>query len=137
MSKPMKDWTLGELKDTCDEHRSCQGCPMHIGSDGDYTCKASKTVKSKDVPSWWDLDEQEKKDVTIMEKLLCALSGAKYLSRNEGSEKVNMWDGRPEKCECDGLTFYAVSETGNEVGLLPAALFPSVADGELLEVSGE
>lgn len=52
MDKPLKDWTLGELKEYC-TGRNCVAneCRLNIGGDGFRNCKV------RGVPSRWDLSD--------------------------------------------------------------------------------
>lgn len=50
MDKPLKDWTLGEVKACCAGRDSCKGCELVQGSG---KCKVFNII-----PSAWDLDEK-------------------------------------------------------------------------------
>ena len=51
MDKPLKDWTLGELKTECEAHNGCVGC--HFEGSAFCTQKCAELCPSK-----WDLSEK-------------------------------------------------------------------------------
>ena len=51
MDKPLKDWTLGELKTECEAHNGCVGCRF----EGSAFCTQKCTELC---PSKWDLSEK-------------------------------------------------------------------------------
>ena len=51
MDKPLKDWTLGELKTECEAHNGCVGC--HFEGSAFCTQKCTELCPSK-----WDLSEK-------------------------------------------------------------------------------
>lgn len=68
MDKPLKDWTLGEVKIYCEKTKACKGCPC---SNEDGTCKINRVT-----PCNWDLSErtrwteQEVEDAVRLKKIL-------------------------------------------------------------------
>lgn len=50
MDKPLKDWTLGEVKIYCEKTEACKGCPC---SNEDGTCKINRVT-----PCNWALSER-------------------------------------------------------------------------------
>ena len=53
MDKPLKDWTLGELKTECEAHNGCVGC--HFEGSAFCTQKCTELC-----PSEWDLSEKSR-----------------------------------------------------------------------------
>ena len=138
MKKPIRDWTLGELQKTCSEHPICRKCPLHVMSDGELICKTARVVKGQLVPERWNLEELETESLTSTERMLCDLMDAEYLSRDGGSGSafVQMWHGCPRRHETSNRTVYFGPNAQNTTYLasLPAALFPSVPEGVVMEV---
>ena len=68
MDKPLKDWTLGELKTECEAHNGCVGC--HFEGSAFCTQKCAELCPSK-----WDLSEkphftqQEVEDAKTLKRL--------------------------------------------------------------------
>lgn len=53
MDKPLKDWTLGEIKRCCVESKqNCEKCPV----SGEY--KTTSDCKLAIFPAHWDLDDK-------------------------------------------------------------------------------
>ena len=53
MEKPLKDWTLGEIKRCCVESKqNCEKCPV----SGEY--KTTSDCKLAIFPAHWDLDDK-------------------------------------------------------------------------------
>lgn len=72
MDKPLKDWTLGEIKAECEEHeQNCESCPFYSVS----YCKITRRVTNR-VPEDWDLSEpprwteQDKEDAKEARRLM-------------------------------------------------------------------
>lgn len=72
MDKPLKDWTLGEIKAECEEHeQNCESCPFYSVSH----CKITRRVMNR-VPEDWDFSEpphwteQDKKDAMMIKRLI-------------------------------------------------------------------
>lgn len=69
MDKPLKDWTLGELKTECEAHNGCVGC--HFEGSAFCTQKCAELCPSK-----WDLSEkprftqQEVEDAKAIRRML-------------------------------------------------------------------
>ena len=69
MDKPLKDWTLGELKTECEAHNGCVGC--HFEGSAFCTQKCAELCPSK-----WDLSEkprfteQEVEDAKTIRRIL-------------------------------------------------------------------
>ena len=72
MDKPLKDWTLGEIKRKCEAHPNhCAGCPVYRSPGG---CRLLNTS----APNAWDLSEsprfteQEVEDAKTIKRILRA-----------------------------------------------------------------
>ena len=76
----------------------------------------------------------EKKVLTSTEKMLCNRTGAKFLSRDSCSPVVTLWNGRPARHESENAVVYGLTDTVEDVASMSATLFPSVQEGELVEV---
>lgn len=69
MDKPLKDWTLEELKTECEVHNGCVGC--HFKGSAFCTQKCAELCPSK-----WDLSEkirftrQEVEDAKYIKRIL-------------------------------------------------------------------
>lgn len=78
MNKPLKDWTLGEIKAECEKHKQgCEPCPFyHVLDDVSFSsnCKARQLVNK--CPDDWDLSEsprwteQDKEDAKAVRHLM-------------------------------------------------------------------
>ena len=89
MDKPLKDWTLGEIKNYCEKHDCTKDCPCSA-SNGE--CKINRVN-----PCEWDLEEkprftQQEVEVAKAIKLLfpdavkvCRLSGVIKAECENGS----------------------------------------------------
>lgn len=51
MNKPLKDWTLWELKEYCDT-TDCEDCEFHEAKDWRYRCALTSTS-----PAYWNLSD--------------------------------------------------------------------------------
>lgn len=100
MNKPLKDWTLGEIKAECEKHkRGCEPCPFyHVLDDVSFSsnCKARQLVNK--CPDDWDLSEsprwteQDMKDAKTLKRLIAC---ACFLWRDgDGPPKLYDEDGR-------------------------------------------
>lgn len=77
MNKPLKDWTLGEIKAECEKHKQdCEPCPFyHVLDDINFSsnCKARQLVNK--CPDDWDLSEpprwteQDKEDAKMIKRV--------------------------------------------------------------------
>lgn len=55
MDKPLKDWTLGEVKAECEKHTAhCVGCPLWTDAAG---CRLDTSCYRDNDPKIWDLSE--------------------------------------------------------------------------------
>ena len=81
MDKPLKDWTLGELKTECEAHNGCVGC--HFEGSAFCTQKCTELCPSK-----WDLSEkprftqQEVEDAKTLYRLFGNYSVAEFGARH-------------------------------------------------------
>lgn len=79
MNKPLKDWTLGEIKTECVKRNAfCKAngkCPFFALQDKGSYCKIENKVGGA-VPSYWDLSEpprwteQDKEDAKAVRHLM-------------------------------------------------------------------
>lgn len=78
MNKPLKDWTLGEIKAECEKHKQgCEPCPFyHVLDDVSFSsnCKARQLVNK--CPDDWDLSEsprwteRDKEDAKALKRMI-------------------------------------------------------------------
>lgn len=55
MPKPLKDWTLAEVKAECSNRKECSGCPFEKNSPYEY-----RPCILASVPFTYKLDKEEK-----------------------------------------------------------------------------
>ena len=124
MNKPLKDWTLGEIKTECVKRNAfCKAngkCPFFaLQGKGSY-CKIEDKVGGA-VPSYWDLSEpprwteQDKEDAKAIKRIF---PDATYLKRQD--------------CFCEDVTVFSKSHSG--VAHLNANLVPSLSMDELVTI---
>ena len=117
MDKPLKDWTLGEIKRCCVESKqNCEKCPV----SGEY--KTTSDCKLAIFPAHWDLDdkphftEQEVEDAKTIKRMFGA-DNFTHIRKDE--------TGRPAMVDCpmgdDNGWFFVGLEGG---------MFPSLGPGE-------
>nr|DAD70897.1 MAG TPA: hypothetical protein [Siphoviridae sp. ctvok7] len=116
MDKPLKDWTLGELKTECEAHNGCVGC--HFEGSAFCTQKCTELCPSK-----WDLSEkprfteQEVEDAKTIKRMFGA-DNFTHIHKDE--------DGWPEMMDGPG-------EDGNvgwcSIGM-EEGMFPSLRPNE-------
>ena len=121
MNKPLKDWTLGELKAECVKRNAfCETngkCPFFVSQDGMSRCKISHNIRSA-FPGVWDLSEPPRwtEDEVKFAKLFQAACKNKiFFERLEGSQLL-MWGEE------------GIDPTANAV--LPYKLLPSLKEGK-------
>ena len=91
MGKPLKDWTLGEVKAECEKHTAhCVGCPLWTDAAG---CRLDTSCYRDNDPKKWDLSEpprwteQDKEDAMMIKRLI---PWANQVNRGmEGSLSLN------------------------------------------------
>ena len=91
MDKPLKDWTLGEVKAECEKHTAhCVGCPLWTDAAG---CRLDTSCYRDNDPKTWDLSEpprwteQDKEDAMMIKRLI---PWANQVNRGmEGSLSLN------------------------------------------------
>ena len=91
MDKPLKDWTLGEVKAECEKHTAhCVGCPLWTDAAG---CRLDTSCYRDNDPKEWDLSEpprwteQDKEDAMMIKRLI---PWANQVNRGmEGSLSLN------------------------------------------------
>lgn len=114
MDKPLKDWTLGEVKIYCEKTEACKGCPC---SNEDGTCKINRVT-----PCNWDLSERTRWTEQEVER-------AKDLKESVGAYKVV----RGEYAEAD-LTLHRETIGKDRCWDIPRELFPSLRPGESVKL---
>ena len=74
MNKPLKDWTLGEVKAECEKHTAhCVGCPLWTDAAG---CRLDTSCYRDNDPKQWDLSEpprwteQDKEDAKALKRMI-------------------------------------------------------------------
>ena len=72
-TKPLSEWTLGEVKAECEKHTAhCVGCPLWTDAAG---CRLDTSYRDND-PKIWDLSEpprwteQDKEDAKAVRHLI-------------------------------------------------------------------
>ena len=119
MNKPLKDWTLGEVKAECEKHTAhCVGCPLWTDAAG---CRLDTSCYRDNDPKKWDLSEpprwteQDKADAKAIKRIF---PDATYLKRQD--------------CFCEDVTVFSKSHSG--VAHLDANLVPSLSMDELIAI---
>ena len=121
MNKPLKDWTLGEIKAECEKrpcvHRPTNDCPFY-GVEG---C-AIKQATEKRTPNNWDLSEpprwteQDKEDAKAVRRLipdayiLCRYSANTFLKLYDRDDNyiMNLNDCFPGLPLGEKVTLYEI-----------------------------
>ena len=83
MDKPLKDWTLEEIKAYCQPKDTCKGCDML--KKNEYECRFSGG------PYYWDLSEKSRftqQEVGNAEAIKMIYPKAKYIQRCDENIKV-------------------------------------------------
>lgn len=117
MDKPLKDWTLGELKLECEAHEGCNGCRF----EGSRFCGQT----GAQCPADWDLFERPRftqKDV----------EDAKTIKYIFGREGIIRRHNKASVAPNSNLTF--------EYAFINENMFPSIKEGQeysLDEIIGE
>ena len=118
MDKPLKDWTLGEIKRCCVESKqNCEKCPV----SGEY--KTTSDCKLAIFPAHWDLDdkprftEQEVEDAKTIKRMFGA-DNFTHIHKDEDGW-TEMMDGPGEDWTIGWCSI------GMEEGM-----FPSIRPGE-------
>lgn len=98
MDKPLKDWTLGEIKAECVKRNSfCEAdgkCPFFVPQSEKLHCKIMNDV-GKVHPGAWDLSEpprwteQDKEDAKALKRLI---PGAHHVWRCSTSRSLYLYD---------------------------------------------
>ena len=91
MNKPLKDWTLGEIKRKCETHpHHCAGCPVYRSPGGCRLCISAPNMWDLSEPPRWT--EQDMKDAKTLKRLIAC---ACFLRRDgDGPPKLYDEDGR-------------------------------------------
>ena len=85
MDKPLKDWTLGEVKIYCEKTEACKGCPC---SNEDGTCKINRVT-----PCNWDLSERTRwteQEVESAKIISVLFPEATHIERLRGSKVLGI-----------------------------------------------
>ena len=89
MDKPLKDWTLGEIKAECEKHEFCKAeCPA-------YKLEGERHCRVKYSPTTWDLTKpphwtaQDKEDARVLKRLI---PGAHHVWRCSTSSSLQLYD---------------------------------------------
>ena len=91
MNKPLKDWTLGEIKAECKKHKDKHtGCVFWDDGGAVSYCQLEKRL-DKTYPQAWDLSEpprwteQDKADAKVLKRLIACAS---YVRRDGSHPKL-------------------------------------------------
>lgn len=118
MDKPLKDWTLGEIKAECEKHEFCTAeCPA-------YRLESKCRCRIRYSPNTWDLSEPPRWTEQEAE-----LAKALYEVRRSVSLVIGRSTG--------GTLWWRDGDRGE--GVLPHKLFPSLNEGDcvrLIEIIG-
>lgn len=133
MDKPLKDWTLGEIKAACQD---CETCEMHQ-KGADSTKKSCLVLQvicngtdGNFFPPWmWKIEQQ----LTDSELAICRAVGAKWVTRDKWSDAVLLWRSRPLRMGEKDI-FYGDPDGRHDLGRVNASLFRSVQPGDCVEV---
>lgn len=99
MDKPLKDWTLGEVKAECKKHPDgCRtmgtDCILYGFYDSEQRCVVNR-LTGGNAPCLWDLSEpprwteQDKEDARALKRLI---PGANYVWRGSKSRPIRLYD---------------------------------------------
>ena len=73
-TKPLSEWTLGEVKAECEKHTAhCVGCPLWTDAAG---CRLDTSCYRDNDPKKWDLSEpprwteQDKEDAKALKRMI-------------------------------------------------------------------
>ena len=115
MDKPLKDWTLGEVKAECEKHTAhCVGCPLWTDAAG---CRLDTSCYRDNDPKKWDLSEPPRWTEQEIED-------AKAIKRIYQGFWVGVKRESPIKLHTIGRDDYPVKDFINP------NLFPSLKPGE-------
>ena len=107
MDKPLKDWTLEELKNECKAHDGCRGCRF----DGSRFCEQTGVQ----CPNDWDLTDKPrftKQEVEFARLVKDACKNVVWIKRND--EHTLVWK----------------TEYNEDEYRLPFRLFPNIQSGQ-------
>ena len=114
MDKPLKDWTLGECKEECENAGECCKCRLHSSSELS-SCKIRIALYKKPDPAHWELidkprfTQQEVEDAKYIKRIL----KADLVSRNQYG---------------NGLV--AKRDNGSVSVVVNSEMFPSIRPGQ-------
>ena len=107
MDKPLKDWTLEELKNECKAHDGCRGCRF----DGSRFCEQTGVQ----CPNDWDLTDKPRfteQEVEFARLVKDACKNVVWIKRND--ERTLVWK----------------TEYNEDEYRLPFRLFPNIQSGQ-------
>lgn len=113
MNKPLKDWTLGEIKENCNSNADCGLCRFHCSDD---VCTVRQL--NRRFPDEWDLCEPPRwtdDEIKFAEIFKLACKNEIFFERLKGSQ-ILLWGE------------VGIDPTANAV--LPYKLLPSLKEGE-------
>ena len=115
-TKPLSEWTLGEVKAECEKHTAhCVGCPLWTDAAG---CRLDTSCYRDNDPKEWDLSEPPRwtdDEIEFAKMFKAACKNKIFFERLSGSQML-LWGE-------EGL-----DPTPNAV--LPYKLLPSLKEGE-------
>ena len=114
-TKPLSEWTLGEIKAECVKRNNCYMCPLNAGRGSE--CRPMKAMRLR-CPEQWDLSEPPRwtdDEIEFAKMFKAACKNKIFFERLSGSQML-LWGE-------EGL-----DPTPNAV--LPYKLLPSLKEGE-------
>lgn len=128
MSKPLKDWTFGEVIELCQSMDHCWNCTFHSGQT---FCRVADMLRGKSRPMEWNLAEPSL--LTEPELAICRAIGARWVTKEKCSgSSAYLWDIRPTGK--NGKYIDLTKTSGAFIAILSGGLFPSVRPGDCVEV---
>lgn len=114
--KPLGEWTLNEIKEECEKwyDLDCRKCRIY---------EFCINLLEGERPGNWDLSEKPR--LTERELEICRLLGAKWLSRDDKENSIDLWKDAPEYFEGNYID-------GGMIGFVPSDCFPSVKPGDCI-----
>lgn len=120
-------WTLEQAKEYCKNHVS-----NNIGCN-DKCVLLNKNVCCGGFVRNWNIEEQTKQIKLTKEEIdICKVLGAKWVSRNVGTDIVKFWNGKPMKFE-NAFSYYEFGDIKN-ISFVYTDKMPSVKPGDCIYV---
>lgn len=126
-NKPIKDWTLAECKEYCNENSATETCSDVFGDDVSYCLYENCPLVKVGVCNRGNMLHINLSKLTEAEKNIMRAVGAKYVTQSGNSGFCLLWGTKPEK---SGNIFYG----RDYIGSIGERLFPSVPDGDCIEL---